>query len=167
MDLDQLARQPASNSKPLGDLSFLVNDGVAQMAINLLPFFQHLVITCGDRGVVVASRIYGKDIEKSAWTNERSNPRGRYIVAKGNHGNELVVMKHFPALNVNPDEIVSDTGAGDSFTGSLCAGIIRDPDAFLDPERMETLIRQAQEAAVLSMHSVRAVSPSLGRNYPL
>src|SRR5437016_384687 len=44
MDLEQLARKPLSDhDASKGNLSFLIEDGVAQKAIHLLPFFQHLI----------------------------------------------------------------------------------------------------------------------------
>lgn len=50
--LDRLAK--ARNGV---DLSFLVNEGVAQMAVQLLPYFQHIVVKCGDRGMFLLSGI--------------------------------------------------------------------------------------------------------------
>lgn len=51
-DLARLSRLSVSDT-PQGKeqtLSFIVQDGIAQMAVHLLPFFQHLVIKCGDKG---------------------------------------------------------------------------------------------------------------------
>ncbi|KAI5121288.1 hypothetical protein M0805_002331 [Coniferiporia weirii] len=164
MDLDHLARQPACPSGSKGDLSFLVNDGVGQMAINLLPFFQNLVIKCGERGVVVVMRISGDDVKNTTWADKRSNWLERYVVAKGLQSREVVVLKHFPAISMARDEVVSDTGAGDSLVGALCASIVDDPSTFHHATKLDTAIRLAQEAAVLSLHSVRAVSPLLGKD---
>ena len=169
MDLDQLSRQPAfeprkdQTPKP-GDLSFLIKEGTTQMAINLLPFFQHIIIKCGDRGVVTLFRISGEEnVGKSTWVNERSNPLGRYIVARNSSGSDIIVLKHFPAIPLMEDEIINVTGAGDSLVGSLSASIVSDPTTFLHPEKLDNAVRLAQKAAVMSLHSVRAVSPLLGR----
>ncbi|EJD04074.1 uncharacterized protein FOMMEDRAFT_133422 [Fomitiporia mediterranea MF3/22] len=162
MDLEQLARRPACPIKDKGDLSFLLKDGIAQMAVNLLPFFQNLVIKCGERGVVVVMRICGEDVDSSAWMMERSNPLRGYIVAKGLEGREIVILKHFPAIPMENDEIVSVTGAGDSLVGALSASLIKDPTTFLDPAKLNAAMQLAQKAAVLSLHSIRAVSPLLG-----
>ncbi|THH11202.1 hypothetical protein EW145_g820 [Phellinidium pouzarii] len=163
MDLDQLARQPACPIKDKGDLSFLVKDGVGQMAINLLPFFQNIIIKCGERGVIVVMRFSGEDAMNTSWADERSNPFGRYIIAKSHNSKELVVLRHFPAIPVNKDEIVSVTGAGDSMVGALCASIVNDPSTFHHTKRLDAAIQLSQEAAVLSLHSVRAISPLLGK----
>ncbi|KAL5495381.1 hypothetical protein ACEPAI_844 [Sanghuangporus weigelae] len=162
LDLETLAKRPACPTKEKGDLSFLTRDGIAQMAINLLPFFQNLVIKCGDKGVVVVMRISGEDVINSPWALEHSNPVKGYIVAKGLHGKEIVVLKHFPAIPVEPEEVVSVTGAGDSLAGALCASLVKDPNIFQTPEKLDAAIHHAQRAAVLSLHSVRAISPLLG-----
>ena len=162
LDLETLARRPACPVKDKGDLSFLTRDGIAQMAVNLLPFFQNLVIKCGDKGVVVVMRISGENATGSAWAHELSNPVKGYIVAKGLHGKEIVVLKHFPAIPVEPEEVVSVTGAGDSLAGALCAALVRDPTTFHTPKKLDAAIHLAQRAAVLSLHSVRAISPLLG-----
>lgn len=163
-DLSQLARMPAcpQNRSQKGDLSFIVNDGIAQMAINLLPFFQHLVIKCGERGVVAVMRLSEEDTIHSAWRNERSHPMGRYTVARAHGADGLVVLKHFPAIATDGEQIISVTGAGDSLAGVLCAGIARDRTTFLDPRKLDALMDAAQEAAVLSLKSHRSVSPQLG-----
>lgn len=33
-----------------GDMLFLVNEGIIQMATQLLPFIKHIVVKCGNRG---------------------------------------------------------------------------------------------------------------------
>ena len=43
------------------------------------------------------------------------------------------------------------------------ASIVSDPTTFLNPEKLDNAVRLAQKAAVMSLHSVRAVSPLLGR----
>lgn len=133
------------------------------MAVNLLPFFQNIIVKCGERGVVVAMRLSGGDaVCNSVWFQERSNPSKRYIIAKGLDDKEMVILKHYPGIEFNDEEIVNVTGAGDSLVGTLCAGIAMDSTTFQDPTKLDPLIHLAQEAAVLSLHSVRAVSPLLG-----
>jgi pseudouridylate synthase / pseudouridine kinase len=48
-----LAGQPISNNSPIDPssrMSFLTEKGVARMAVQLLPFFQHIIIKCGQAG---------------------------------------------------------------------------------------------------------------------
>lgn len=44
-----LSRQPVSSSST-SSLAWLVEKGVARMIVQLLPFFQTLLIKCGDQG---------------------------------------------------------------------------------------------------------------------
>jgi pseudouridylate synthase / pseudouridine kinase len=153
--LERLARQSVgSNGKTL---SFLIDKGVAQMAINLLPFFQHLVIKCGDLGVLVTMRLPAD--KPTRWTEERSDAQQRQIVAHGR--SEIVVLKHYPAHALDPQSIVNVTGAGDSLVGVILAALMQNPTAFNNRELLDGVIELAQSAAVKTLQSPLAVSPSL------
>ena len=155
LSLEQLARQNAgSHGKTL---SFLVDRGVAQMAINLLPFFQHLVIKCGDLGVLLAMR-FPTD-QPTPWTEERSDARRRQIIIHGK--SEIVVIKHYPAHAIDPQSIISVTGAGDSLVGAILAALMQNVSAFNNPQSLDGVIKLAQSAAIKTLHSPFAVSPSL------
>ncbi|KAK0198164.1 indigoidine synthase A-like protein [Armillaria mellea] len=158
-DLERLARKAVSTVDPWkGDLSFLVEKGIASMAVNLLPFIQHLVIKCGNLGVIVAMRKNDDDLSKaSAWEQEHIRS-DRRIVAQGKWGH-FVVLQHFPPLPV--DTIANVTGAGDSFVGSFLAQLLRQPQSMDDPKLLKSIIDTAQRAAVLTLRSQRAVSPAL------
>lgn len=158
MELDNLARLPVSpHSKMTGTLSFLTEEGVAQMAINLLPFFQHLVIKCGDRGVIVAMRVSCQ----TKWASERSNIHRRYVVSIGSGNGDIVVLQHFPAKHLSPESIANVTGAGDTLVASILASLVQNPKGFEDPESLNKIMEDAQAAAVLTLESEFAVSPSL------
>lgn len=160
MSLEQLSRKNVCDHDPSrGTLSFLVEKGVAQMAMKLLPFFQNLVIKCGALGIVVAVRVSGEEIATSGWAQEQSNIHGRYIVSRGKSDKELVVLQHFPPLEV--DGIVNVTGAGDSLVGSVLASLMKTPDTFKDRKSLESAIGNAQRAACLTLQSPHAVSPEL------
>ena len=158
MELDHLARLPASlHSKSAGSLSFLTEEGIAQMAINLLPFFQHLVIKCGERGVMVVMRVS----RQTKWASERSNIRGRCIVSHGTGNGDIVVLQHFPASNIPQESIVNVTGAGDTLVASALASLVRNPRGFEDPESLGKIMEDAQAAAALTLGSEFSVSPFL------
>ncbi|KIK28419.1 hypothetical protein PISMIDRAFT_673405 [Pisolithus microcarpus 441] len=160
LELGQLAKARVSDKAPeLGDLSFLVNKGVVQMAINLLPFFQHLVIKCGGLGVVVVMRLGDANVGK--WAKERSNPHDRYIVAHSQASAETIVVQHFPPVHVQPSTVVNTTGAGDTLVGALLAMLVQNPDTFLDVVALRNAVDTAQRAAVLTLQSSSAVSPLL------
>ncbi|KAI9065809.1 indigoidine synthase A-like protein [Trametes sanguinea] len=163
MELDQLARRNAFDGEdvPNVNLSFLVDNGIAQMAINLLPFFQHLVIKCGDRGLIAVFRITGEEALSSAWSTHTSNIFARQVVARSSSGRSVVVLKHFSPIPVPQEKIVNVTGAGDSLVGSMLATLAQNPAAFEEPAALDRLVAQAQLAAVYTLQSEHAVSPRL------
>lgn len=153
--LDRLARENAGTKGMT--LSFLVDQGIAQMAVNLLPFFQHLVIKCGDLGVLLAMRFPAN--KPTAWAGERTNIQRRQIVVHGK--SELVVIKHYPAHEIDPQSVVSVTGAGDSLVGAILATLTQNSSTFDSPELVDDTIALAQSAAIQTLQSPLAVSPSL------
>ena len=130
------------------------------MAVSLLPYFQHVIVKCGDRGVVLVARIL--DNTKTHWKTERSNPYRRYVIAKGVDGEASVILKHYPAVVLNNSDVTNVTGAGDTLVGALCAGLVKNPNALQELSVCDGLLQFAQEAAVSSLRNARAISPDLG-----
>ncbi|KAJ7487551.1 indigoidine synthase A-like protein [Mycena galericulata] len=161
-DLAQLAKRPVRSDKEAdakdgGTLAFLVEQGVAQMAVALTPFFRHTFIKCGERGVLAVIRLSGEEAQTSEWVHERSNPSRQYIVAHGDSG-EILVLHFFPP---HPTTVVSSTGAGDSFVGALLASLQAHPQSLRDPLGLSQLVTTCQKAAVLTLQSHSSVSPLL------
>ena len=99
MELDHLAKIPTfPHSKTTEALYFLTDKGMAQMAINLLPLFPHLIIKCGERGVVTA--MWVSRLTKRA--PEGSDIHGGRIASSGSGGGHVVVLQHFPANHFSP-----------------------------------------------------------------
>ena len=145
LELKQLARLNVCDStSSKGTLGFLLDNGIAQMAVNLLPFFQHLVLKAGDKGLFTVFRIPGAAAERSAWVYEQSNVRQRQVVAHGRDGG-VVVLKHYPAIVLAPTDVVNVTGAGDSLVGAVLATIVQDPKAFHSPTTLAALAHRAQQ----------------------
>lgn len=140
-------------------LGFLVHDGVAQMAINLLPFFQNFIIKCGSIGVILVSRIPSNPV----WMAEQTNIPHRTIVVHGK--SDTILLRHFPAHIIAEDTIVNVTGAGDTLVGALLAEVVRDPGLFEGRsgglEAIDVTLERAQGAAVKTLQSSLAVSPLL------
>lgn len=161
MELEHLARLDACDSaQTKGKLYFLLDEGIAQMAVNLLPFFQHLILKAGEKGLFTVFRIPAAAARGSKWAYERTNIRERQVVAQGRDGG-IVVLKHYPAVVLQPTEVVNVTGAGDCLVGAVLASLVRDPEAFHSPDSAATLIARAQQAAVMTLKSSHAVSPAL------
>lgn len=109
-------------------------------------------------GVFVAMRVVGEAAWSSAWIHERTRPDQHQVVAKGK--DSILVLKHYPAILVDPLQIENVTGAGDSFVGTLLAGLIRE-GALDAPDSMNKLVDRALRASALSLRSVDAVSSLL------
>lgn len=149
LQLEQLARRDAcEHSSSKGTLSFLLDNGVAQMAVNLLPFFQHLVLKAGDKGLFTIFRLSPTAAQRSGWAYEQTNVRARQVLARGRDGG-LVVLKHYPAILLAPDEVVNVTGAGDTLVGSTLASLVQNPLAFEDPQALDQLAHRAQTVCLI------------------
>ncbi|KAJ2928855.1 hypothetical protein H1R20_g8160, partial [Candolleomyces eurysporus] len=132
MELEQLARRSvddADTSK--GTLAFLIDQGIAQIAVNLLPFFQHIWIKCGPNGAIAVMHIPGNVAASTGFASQKSNIAKRCVVAHGRN-KDIVVLRHFPAFKVESPTNV--TGAGDSFVGTLIAGISNEGNQIYDPQ---------------------------------
>jgi pseudouridine-5'-phosphate glycosidase/pseudouridine kinase len=138
-------------------LSFLAERAIAQEVINLFPFFQHLVIKCGDLGILLAMRFPAD--KRTEWARERTDFQRRQVVFHGK--SDLLVLKHYPAHEVDPQSVVSVTGAGDSLVGVILAALTQNASTFDSPELVENVIALAQTAAIQTLQSPWAVSPSL------
>lgn len=111
-------------------------------------------------------QLTGADAQRSAWRTQPSNVARRRLVSHAyDQDGEListVVVCHFPAIALAASDIVNVTGAGDTLVGSVLAGLLTDPDAFLSPAGLEKLVMNGQRAAVETLGSQFAVSPTLG-----
>ncbi|KAJ6604603.1 indigoidine synthase A-like protein [Mycena vulgaris] len=139
-------------------LAFLVDEGVARMAVALTPFFRNMFIKCGERGSLALIRLSGEDAKRSGWLHERSDPIHRYVVAHGDSGNEILVLQHFPP---HPTTVINTTGAGDSFVGALLASLQAGSNSLSNPTELHQLVTTCQKAAALTLQSPSSVSPSL------
>ena len=130
----------------------LVNQGVPQRAIQLLPFVPTIMTKLGPSGVLV-TRILpeGDDLLQK---------RSPYIVARSKTGTSGVgglYMRLIPPEEVLVgDKIVSVNGAGDTFLGALVSRLTekQDPD-------LEAAVLFAQQASKMTLTSVESVSPHI------
>ena len=126
------------------------------MAINLLPFFLHLVIKCGERRVVVVVRVSRQtrwaSEEQRSWTVHRIQRKWK---------RDIVMLEHFPAGDLPPEWIVVVTGTGDTLAASILASLVQNLRRFEDPELLKETVEDAQVAAALTLKSEYTVSPSL------
>ncbi|KAF8213096.1 indigoidine synthase A-like protein [Mycena galopus ATCC 62051] len=160
-DMAQLARRRVHDDgekEATNDtLAFLVEEGVVQMATALTPFFRHIFVKLGQKGVVGVIRLSKEDTRSSGWAHERSNPGRRYVVAHGD-SETILIVQHFPP---HPTTVINTTGAGDSFVGALLASLQTHPNPVGNPEVLDQVVRKCQKAAALTLQCQSSVSPSL------
>ncbi|CAK4025250.1 hypothetical protein DOTSEDRAFT_54669 [Lecanosticta acicola] len=142
----------------LSTSSELVDQGIPQQSLQLLPFIPSICTKLGSQGVLLTQIIPAGD---ERLTNGDYAP---YILSRNMSAETAdriggVYMRLFPRVEEIPSEaIVSVNGVGDTFIGTLIAGLSKRGKA----ARVEDLVDLAQRAAVLSLKSKGSVSPGLG-----
>ena len=122
------------------DKLWIRNQGVVQKTISCLPFIDSFWIKCGSLGLVVVSKTPEPfNLTGGDWSGVNHKLSQGYLS-----------IVHFPAGLVNPEEIVSTTGAGDTLSGGLVAGLI-------DRQTDLRWVRTAMDRAEKSIKSRRAV----------
>lgn len=132
----------------------LVDQGVPQQSIQLLPFLPCILTKLGPQGVLMTQLLRPEDPRLTA---PESAP---YILGRAEVGHQLVggiYMRLFPPAEVVPDhEIISVNGVGDTLLGVIIAGLASGKRI-----SWEDMIFIAQEASVMTLKSTAAASPSL------
>lgn len=132
--------------------SDLVDQGIPQQSIQLLPFIPTILTKLGPRGVLLTKLLKANDPRLS------SPSAAPYILSRCSNGDAdiggMYVRLFEPDQVLGPGEVVSVNGVGDTFLGALVAGLVRG-------KRVEEVVELAHRAAVLSLKSKDAVSPEL------
>ncbi|KAK5055904.1 hypothetical protein LTR84_012454 [Exophiala bonariae] len=130
----------------------LVEEGIPQQCIQLLPFIPNMVIKLGRKGCLVANLLKEDDAKL------RNPDYAPYIVARSHAEDRRiggVYMRLFrPSHEVQQSEIVSVNGIGDTMLGVIVAGLVQ-------RHTLETVVPIAQDAAVLTLKSAQPVSPEV------
>ena len=132
----------------------LVDQGVPQQAIQLLPFLPTILTKLGDQGVLMTQILRPQDPRLTA---ADSAP---YILSRSLEDDAViggVYMQLFPpAERVPDDQVISVNGVGDTFLGVIVAGLAKD-----NPKDLSHLIEIAQRASVMTLKSKESVSPRI------
>ena len=130
----------------------LVDQGVPQQSIRLLPFIPCILVTLGERGVLMTQMLLPGD---DRLTCPDAAP---YILSRSTDGNNViggVYMRLFPPVEiVSSDEVISVNGVGDTFLGVIIAGLTREK-----PKNIVDLVDIAQRGSVMTLKCKEAVSP--------
>ena len=134
----------------------LVDRGIPQQSIQLLPFIPNLLVTLGREGVLLTQALRSDD------DRLKSPDFAPYILSRSltnDVGIGGVYMRLFPPVETVPDkDIVSVNGVGDTFLGAIIAGLAAD-----NPKPLSDLVKIAQKCSVLTLKSAEAVHPMIAR----
>jgi pseudouridine-5'-phosphate glycosidase/pseudouridine kinase len=135
--------------------SELVDQGVPQQCVQLLPFIPMLLTKLGAKGVLL-TMLLGQDDERLR--DGRTSP---YVISRSrgeDPGSPIggVYMKLFPPVELLADsEVVSVNGVGDTFLGAMIGAEVQ------TGKDIDELVDFAQRAAIQTLRSREAVCPSL------
>jgi len=152
--IDALGIPPSGLRVPLSVTTTpaLVDAGIPQQAIKLLPFFTTILTKIGPKGVLLTQLLKADDPVLT------SGDEAQYVLSRCNNGDVNVgglYVRLFPTEKIlGPDEVVSVNGIGDTFVGALATGLAKGM-------RVQDCVNFAQEAASLSLRSSESVSPQL------
>lgn len=131
----------------------LVDKGIPQMVVQLLPFMPTILTKLGPSGLLVTRLLGAEDPEL------RDPAHTPYILSRCTNGSSKVggiyMRLYPPAALVRKEDIVSVNGIGDTFLGVLIAGLAK------GMKLEDRLVDIAQRAAVLTLKSPEAVSPKV------
>ncbi|KAI4162365.1 MAG: hypothetical protein LQ342_004080 [Letrouitia transgressa] len=124
----------------------LVDEGVPQQSIQLLPFIPSILTKLGERGVLMAQLLAPEDARL------RSPAHAKYILSSTMDLNNTVggvYLRLFPPVErLSEDAIVSVNGVGDTFLGIVVAGLAKNGSRPLDE-----MIDIAQQGSVMTLRS--------------
>ncbi|RLL99246.1 hypothetical protein CFD26_103301 [Aspergillus turcosus] len=140
----------------------LVDQGIPQQSIQLLPFIPCIITKLGAQGVLVTQLLRPGD---ARLTSPDSAP---HILSRASPTDELiggVYMRLFPSAGILADgEIVSVNGAGDTLLGAVVAGLAKGRGK---GKTVEEVIPLAQEASLRTLKSPGGVGRDLVALRPL
>ncbi|KAI4117355.1 MAG: hypothetical protein LQ345_002393 [Seirophora villosa] len=134
----------------------LVDEGIPQQSIQLLPFIPTVLTKLGEKGVLMTQVLRPGDDRLTSPTH------ARHILARAeinHHTIGGVYMRMFPpAEQVPARDVVSVNGIGDTFLGVIVAGLTKE-----SPKILIDLIHVAQKGSVMTLKSNESVSPEINK----
>lgn len=132
----------------------IVDQGVPQQAIKLLPFFPAILTKLGPEGVLLVKLLSSSASELH---DDHERP---YVLARNMNPNNntdvggLYVRLFRPERVLKPEEVVSVNGIGDTFCGAVAVGISKG-------RKVQDVVEWAQRAAGESLRVGESVSGEL------
>lgn len=142
-------------------LGFPLQNGILQASLNLIPWFPNIWLKIGRYGVIR----FSKDLEEG-----KANPAETYSyrswkILGSSPSQPPIRVEHFKAAFVDEQDMVSTTGAGDSFVGGLVAALAKkDRGKKLEREDVAMALRCAA-ASLLTEQAVSAQVTKIGQKW--
>lgn len=138
----------------------LVDAGIPQRALQLLPFVPTILTKLGAQGVLLTMLLSAHDArlsspEAAEFILSRSGTEHKQNDGGGIGGVYMRLLG--PAEVVAEEEVVGVSGCGDTFCGALVAGLVRRGSR----ARVEDVVMEAQRAAVCTLKSRESVGEGL------
>ncbi|KAL8744041.1 MAG: hypothetical protein Q9190_003677 [Brigantiaea leucoxantha] len=134
--------------------SALVDEGIPQQSVQLLPFIPSILTKLGERGVLMTQLLKPGDARLTSPTH------AQYVLSRADTSNSViggVYMRLFPpAETLSRDAITSVNGVGDTFLGIIISGLARE-----DPRPLDEVIAVAQQGSVMTLKSHETVNPAI------
>ena len=134
----------------------LVDQGVPQQSIQLLPFIPCILTKLGSQGVLVSQLLQPDDPRLTC------SDTAPYILGRASQNGLVggVYLRLFaPDQVLTGKEVVSVNGAGDTLLGVAIAGLAREPGT--KDYRLENIISVAQKASVKTLKSPDSVNADI------
>lgn len=132
----------------------LVDQGLPQQSVQLLPFIPCILTTLGEHGVLLTQLLRPGD---ARLTSLISAP---HILTRSTVGNDTVGGVYMrllpPEERALASDVLSVNGVGDTFLGTMIAGLAKE-----NPKELVKLVNLAQRASLMTLKSEEAVSPNI------
>lgn len=163
INVDSMFRDSIESLCQTHKLPSLLEQGLIQQAINLLPYIPTLFVKLGAKGVL--------SLHLLSPNSPQSPPSPTTITTLGRPGTATagICVRYFhPAEQVPENEVVSVNGVGDTFLGVLLARMVELELAgkqvdLAEQMVLEDLIGLGQKGAVETLRSAEAVGNGVGR----
>lgn len=139
-------------------LADVVQSGLVQASVQLLPYIPNLFVTSGANGIISFQLIENL---KDRTGGVLGGPHSVYIMSKNKPFG--ILIQHFPVTHpVAEEDARSVNGIGDTFCGALASQLAEKRFLLRDdgPEKKE-MIDRAMHAASLSLQTYQAVSSEI------
>lgn len=132
----------------------LVDQGIPQQSVQLLPFMPTILTKLGNKGVLMTQLLKPGDDRLT------SPVHAKYVLSRADPSHPAlggIYMRLLPpAETVRGTDVISVNGVGDTFLGIIIAGLAKDR-----PISLVDLIHIAQQGSVMTLKSKDAVSPAI------